>query len=613
MKKLNLLTLSIVFMLMHSCQKEEPSINVVADNPKTYVEDTGKKMVLGKKLENPYSVTNMRRALIKLQEVSPGLDKKYKGLTFKDSTDIQTTDVYVKFWIEDDEQQKLLLADSLNLSNTPMDMEILEEGDYLPAEDTVNVESKWAYTSVPVDYKFHPEVKYEKIEDLFLPEPAHIEEEEEDEEETTTVGGKTKVSKQFLFDLEDEALRLTGNYETPEDDQYNNSPTERRKRRPQGYVKVKNTVTGRMDPVVGVKIKTRRWFKWAKGWTNSQGYYSVNRRYRRPVRYTVVFKNTRGFKVWRSVVTISSARYRAGRRSNKGHNMNFYTNNRAWSWATVNNATVKYLNYCTKFGVGKPHSNLRIVALGGTGPSAAPMLRRVWGIYGFTSRSKVKNFLAKANGISISLNTLAHMLKFIQPDLIIRAGASKGTGRVFETTFHELAHASHFKKVGSSYWIKYINYIITYGTFNSGRRPYGDGHGHNHGVCALGEAWAYHLGYDFTIKEFGINQAPFPLNSFENFDPLKKPNNLNIDRYRNNSGWTGWIPGGIIQDITDNKRDLVRLGYYDDVSGYSIKNVYDALDSGIESPQKFRDRLLIENGNRDANDLKKLFEAYYWK
>ncbi len=601
-------------MLMHSCQKEEPSTNVVADIPETSVEDTGKKTVLGKKLENPYSVANMRRAFIKLQEVSPEMDKKYKGLTFKDPMDIQTTDVYVKFWIENDEQQKLLLADSLNLSSVPMDVEIVEEGDYLPAEDSVNVASKWVYTSVPVDYKFHPEVKYQKIEDLFLPEPAHIEEEDgEDEEETTTVAGKTKVSKQFLFDLEDEALRLTGNYEDPEDDQYDNSQTERRKRRPQGYVKVKNTVTGRMDPVVGVKIKTRRWFKWAKGWTNSQGYYSVNRRYRRPVRYTVVFKNTRGFKVWRSIVSISSARYRAGRRSNKGHNMNFYTNNRAWSWATVNNATVKYLNYCTKFGVGKPHSNLRIVALGGTGPSAAPMLRRVWGIYGFTSRSKVKNFLAKANGISISLNTLAHMLKFIQPDLIIRAGGSKGTDRVFSVTFHELAHASHFKKVGSGYWIKYINYIITYGTFNSERRPYGDGHGHNHGVCALGEAWANHFGYTLVFEEFGNSNRIISKSGFENFDPIPRPSNTSIRGQGTPAvSWTGWIPGGIMLDLIDNNNDLVRSNYIDKASGYRHKNLYDALDRGVESPQQFRNQLLKENGNRDEKDVRDLFKAYYW-
>jgi len=40
--------------------------------------------------------------------------------------------------------------------------------------------------------------------------------------------------------------------------------------------------------------------------------------------------------------------------------------------------------------------------------------------------------------------------------------------------------------------------------------------------------------------------------------------------------------------------------------------IYHVLDSDVESPQKFRNRLLLESDNRDANDVKKLFEAYYW-
>jgi hypothetical protein len=54
------------------------------------------------------------------------------------------------------------------------------------------------------------------------------------------------------------------------------------------------------------------------------------------------------------------------------------------------------------------------------------------------------------------------------------------------------------------------------------------------------------------------------------------------------------------------------VGLYDDVSGYTIKNIYDALDSDVLSPQAFRDRLLRENRNLDETDLRKLFATYYW-
>ncbi|MEX0361176.1 MAG: hypothetical protein AB3N10_09335, partial [Allomuricauda sp.] len=512
------------------------------------------------------------------------------------------TDYYVKFWVENDEQKSLLLADSLNLSVVPLDVDIVEDGDYYVEEGSALDGPRWLYTSVVEDYHFHEGIKYEKLEDLFLIEASDLGEEVEDEEmKTTTIGGKTGISKKFLYDLEDEALMLTGNYEAEQS--LNSSAVARSKQRPQGHVRVLNTVSNNFDPVVGVKVKTRRWFKWAKGWTNAEGFYRVNRGYRRDVHYTVVFKNSRGFKIWPSVVSVSAARYRAGKHSKFGHNINFGTNSVGWRWATVNNATRRYLDYCTQFGIGRPHSNLRIVALGGSGASSAPMLRRVWGFYGFTSKSKVVTFLAKANKLSMGANLVAHMLKFIQPDLIIRANANRGTDRVFATTFHELAHASHFKKVGSRYWIRYINYIISYGA-------YGNGSGKNHGICALGEAWGNHIEHFLVIQEFGNNNRILSLGAFENFDPWERPRGDGVDKFT--GSWRGWMPCGIMHDLMDINTDLVRAGFTDDVTGYSIRNIYDALDSGIESPQAFRDRLLTENDNRDVDDVRELFEAYYW-
>ena len=207
--------------------------------------------------------------------------------------------------------------------------------------------------------------------------------------------------------------------------------------------------------------------------------------------------------------------------------------------------------------------------------------------------------------ISVPANALWIIIRLVLPDVIIKANASQGTDGVYETTFHELAHASHFKKVGSGYWVKYINYIITYGA-------YGDGHGYNAGLCALGEAWGFHVGQFLTIQEFGNNNRILSSDAFENFDPRNRPDNISKTFYNLGNGWTGWIPCGIMYDLMDTNSDLVRAGFNDNASGYSIKNIYDALDSGIESPQAFRDRLLKENGNRDEDDIRELFKAYYW-
>ena len=66
------------------------------------------------------------------------------------------------------------------------------------------------------------------------------------------------------------------------------------------------------------------------------------------------------------------------------------------------------------------------------------------------------------------------------------------------------------------------------------------------------------------------------------FPTLWKCNPI-IGRYgnTNNIGWTGWIPGGVMYDLMDTNTDLVRTGFRDNASGYSIRNIYDALDSGV--------------------------------
>ncbi len=480
-----LLLLTLIGIMLYSCQKEDdflsnnPSFSSREELANNHIGN----IILGKRLENPYSVKNMRKAFERLKAKS-----KYKS-SLRSESEIEVTDYYVKFKIENDEQRNLLIADSLNLSIIPLDYEIEQEGDYYVDENSISEQSQWLYTTVPKNYHFRSEIQYEIIEELFLINDP------DEEGINKSLSFKSNFTRQFLLDLEDEALRLTNNYTEPEND---NILAKRSKRTPNGYIKVRNTNTGQLDPVVGVKVKTRRWFKWAKGWTNSQGYYRVNRGYRRDVHYTVVFKNSKGFKVWPSIVSISSARYRAGKHSKYGYSINFETNSVGWRWSTVNNATIKYLNYCTQFSIGKPHDNLRIVSRSGSAGSSTPMLRRVWGLYGFTTNSQLATFLLKANGISLGLNALAIITKFVQPDIIININ-QKQTDRVFETTFHELGHASHFKKVGSSYWIKYINYIITYGS-------YGDGHGRNSGYCAVGEMWGYYIGARLAEEEFGTTR-----------------------------------------------------------------------------------------------------------
>lgn len=457
-------------MLFFSCKED---LTQQPENQSTIQEavaiDTDGQTELGKKLENPYAVTNMRKAYGSLLKKKKAGKKQYLGKVFTDETEIETTDYYVKFLVKNEVQKSLLIADSLNLSEIPLDVEIETEGDYYVNQEALNNEEVWLYTSVPKDYNFHPEIPYEILEELFLFE------EPETEEETLPIYGKGNISTSFLLDLEEEALRITNNLETPEKE---TELAGRRRRKPYGWIRVMNTVTGKPEGVEGVKVVTRRWFKWGSAYTTSNGYYKINKKYKRDVRYTIRFNNKSGFKIWQSLVNVRFATYGLGKNSSKGKSYTFDTNSVGWAWSTVNNATVQYFKYCEQFNIGKPHDNLRIVASRGTGASSAPMLRRTLDHISLVQASQfLSHYLS--GGIA---KYFWIALRFVIPDVIIRAAPSKGTQTVYSIVFHELAHASHYKQVGNSYWGRFIDYII----FNG---AYGDGKGSNAGVCGVGEMW----------------------------------------------------------------------------------------------------------------------------
>jgi hypothetical protein len=346
-------------------------------------------------------------------------------------------------------------------------------GDYFMSEED-GQKGKWYYTVVPKDYEFG-KIEYEILEDLFM-----------------EYGLKNERTSQefldFYYQLEDESLKLTGLLPENNSDENLRMPP---RRHPSGTLRVRNTETNTLDPVVGVKVKTRRLVKLGHGWTNGAGNYTVNKSYRYDVHYSVSFENQSGFKVWNTLLDVNPANFNGPKQNRDGWSYNFDTNSFGWRFATVTNAVRRYFVHASAFGIGLPHSNLRIAALDRTGSSSAPMLRRVWGINGFTTNSGFANFLLKANGISLNINLIATVTKFVQPDLIIAAGVGNGTEEIYSDTFHELAHASHMRQAGSAYWIKYINYIITYADYlpvnNNG--AYGNGTGKNAEICGIGEMW----------------------------------------------------------------------------------------------------------------------------
>ena len=74
---------------------------------------------------------------------------------------------------------------------------------------------------------------------------------------------------------------------------------------------------------------------------------------------------------------------------------------------------------------------------------------------------------------------------------------------LYTCAIHELAHSSHFEKVGTGYWNKFATYILTsYLVYGS---CYGTGNGDDAGYCAVGEMWAYHVENMVYESRYGVN------------------------------------------------------------------------------------------------------------
>jgi len=79
------------------------------------------------------------------------------------------------------------------------------------------------------------------------------------------------------------------------------------------------------------------------------------------------------------------------------------------------------------------------------------------------------------------------------------------------------------------------------------------------------------------------------LNLLEDFDPSRTG-----DPFR-------WIPKGLMYDLMDNRNDNNavprRIPLDDNVTGYTIQQIFNALQSDVTSLQQYRVRLLTQNTN----------------
>lgn len=275
--------------------------------------------------------------------------------------------------------------------------------------------------------------------------------------------------------------------------------------------------------------------------------------------------------------------------------------------ATANNAHYEYKEMSAQDGITPMHSDIHYLVHPYDHSGSAPMLRQMikngsptsiisQGVTIFT----ISNLPPASLGWSVEA-----YLKAVPPDIAFGtdAGAplvAHSSDQMREVMYHEMGHATHYRKTGNQFWRNLIDYEAHRSLANI-NDPYGDGTVAGWDKCALAEMWGYHIGYIYTHRRYGQNHSwgtdPF-LNSW--YEDLEGTAGWNT-----NSGalnWS-WIPVGLLLDLMDNNLNNLAVssfindhpnlgpspGTLDNVSGFTNLMFYNEL--GAANIWGFRDNL----------------------
>lgn len=418
-------------------------------------------IVLGKKLDDPYSVSNVTKALASLYPTKAG------------RVDVTPTDIYVRFLPKSEAEYQKLVTLGYELMDHPLDYQIVKDGDYYHDPDVSEEEITWQYAVVPHSTTFPSDIYHEVLDDCFIPDPS----------------AGTKADDGIDWEaVVRESFILTGNEDMlcPE--------TKGGAQKPSGRITIVDEDANGRQPfgVAGVKVICNVFVKYGSAYTDRDGYYSISKKYSSKPRYRLRFKNKEGFAIGLNKILVNASTSALGKGPAAGLNATITKNSdrKLWCRSVVNNAAYDYIKRCESddMDIKRPPKNLRIWIFQKQSASSAVMMRQG----AFIDGSLIRKFLGD----------YASIIKLFLPDVTLGLKDRVDYDQIYSETCHELAHASHFAQVGKKYWDKYIEFIIS-SFVSSGGVTYGDGTEKDAGYCEVGEMWGYFMQNSMYHDRYG--------------------------------------------------------------------------------------------------------------
>ena len=464
-KLTSLLTVGLTAsLLMASCIKQEedifPGDVMERAEEESIAQAFGDSIVLGERLNNPYSVQNMQAAYNQVRSTRGAMD---------DFT-LQPNLLYVRFLPKDSADVAFLQECGLELFDYPLDYDIVVMGNSYHDPSLPDTAFTWQYTCVKPDFIF-PDMTYEVIEECFVP----------DDETSNT---------RAAFDWDEVEETAMQNAGLPDKYLSTGTSTTRAaaKVQPKGKFQVYDE-SKKLYPIEGVKVRCNHLVNISTTYTKADGTYVIPKSFSHNPNYSLIYESTKGFVIWGNLSVLAPADQRFGSQDKSGLSKNIKTTDDGWKWAVINVAACDYYRECIADGIKLPPDNLKIMSLGFLKASSAPMLRRLKGL---SVASGLATALLAGEGISGSIAIeLQSAFLIARPDITIGTKEGLTFDQIYYATYHELNHASHFAQTGEAVWGPYINYIVT--SWASGKGCYGDGTATSKGkdICELGETWAY--------------------------------------------------------------------------------------------------------------------------
>lgn len=416
-------------------------------------------IVLGRQLDDPYTVANMTKAF-----------ESVYG-TKADRGQITTTDYYVRFLPQGGEQMEKLLSLGIQPIDHPVDYEILKEGDYYHDPEVAEGDITWQYAVVGKGFTFPEGIRYEILDECFLPE-----------------NSSTKSEYVDWESVEREAFRITGNAEMLREG------TKADTGRPCGRITIQDDSTGEIVGVKGVRVSCNVFVKIASSFTDEEGNYEMRMNFSSSPRYRLVFKNRKGFCIGFNLLLVPASVSTLGEGEVSGMDVLVDRNSerKLYTRCVVNNAGYEYYSSCNNEGIvmKTPPTNLRIWLFQRLSMSSAPMLQQ--------------GALIDNSVVSKYLGEYSFLIKMFLPDITIGLRDMDSFSEIYSEALHEFAHASHFMQAGKGYWDKYIyNVLLSFVT--SGFVTFGSGTEEDHGYIEVAEMWAYYLQNRLHENRFGGN------------------------------------------------------------------------------------------------------------